>query len=106
MEAVTSMDGDRLYVPYYLEFILHPYTKNIYFQGRADITRILFHAIEDALTEKRTKKFLTLSELENDEAMISSIREKVLKVEPGITMKIIWRRFIRIPSGKCSHSKM
>jgi CRISPR/Cas system-associated exonuclease Cas4 (RecB family) len=89
MEAVTSMDGDRLYVPYYLEFILHPYTKNIYFQGRADITRILFHAIEDALTEKRTKKFLTLSELENDEAMISSIREKVLKVEPGITMKMM-----------------
>ncbi len=89
MEAVTSMDGDRLYVPYYLEFILHPYTKNIYFQGRADITRVLFHAIEDALTEKRTKKFLTLSELEGDETMINSIREKVLKVEPGTTMKMM-----------------
>jgi ATP-dependent helicase/nuclease subunit B len=89
MEVVTSMEGDRLYVPYYLEFILHPYTKNIYFQGRADITRILFHGIEEALTEKREKKFLSLSELENDEAMISSIKEKVLKVEPGITLKMM-----------------
>jgi CRISPR/Cas system-associated exonuclease Cas4 (RecB family) len=89
MEVVTTMDGDRLYVPYYLEFILHPYTKNIYYQGRADITRILFHAIEETLTEKRTQKFLSLSELESDEAIIVSIKEKVLGVEPGITPKMM-----------------
>jgi ATP-dependent helicase/nuclease subunit B len=89
MEAVTSMDGDRLYVPYYIEFILHPYIKNIYFQGRTDITRILFHAIEGALTEKRTKKFLSLQELEGDEGIISSIKEKVLKVEQSVTLKMM-----------------
>ena len=89
MEVVTTMDGDRLYVPYYLEFILHPYTKNIYFQGRADITRILFHTIEETFTEKRTKKFLSLSELESDEAIIGSIKEKVLRGEPGITLKMM-----------------
>src|SRR4030043_210406 len=87
MEVVFTMDGDRLYIPYYLEFILHPYTKNIYFQGRADITRILFHAIEEALTEKRTRKFLSLSELESDKAIPGSIQEKVIRVEPGITLK-------------------
>jgi CRISPR/Cas system-associated exonuclease Cas4 (RecB family) len=89
MEVVSTMDGDRLYIPYYLEFILHPYTKNIYFQGRADITRIIFHAIEETLTEKRTQKFLSLSELENDEAIVESIKEKVLKVEPNITLKVV-----------------
>jgi ATP-dependent helicase/nuclease subunit B len=89
MEVISTMDGDRLYVPYYLEFILHPYTKNIYFQGRADITRILFHAIEEALTEKRTRKFLSLSELESDEAIMGSIKEKVLRVEPGITLTMM-----------------
>ena len=89
MEVVTTMDGDRLYVPYYLEFILHPYTKNIYFQGRADITRILFHTIEETLTEKRTRKFLSLSELESDEAILGSIKEKVLRVEPGISLKMM-----------------
>jgi ATP-dependent helicase/nuclease subunit B len=89
MEVVTSMDMDRLYVPYYLQLILHPYTKNIYCQGRADITRVLFHAIEEALTQKRTKKFLSLQELESDEGIISSIKERVLKVEAGITLKMM-----------------
>ena len=89
MEVVTTLDGDRLYVPYYLEFILHPYTKNIYFQGRADITRVLFHAIEETLTEKWTKKFLSLSELESDEALIRSIKEKLLRVEPDISLKMM-----------------
>jgi len=89
MEVITTMDGDRIYVPYYLEFILHPYTKNIYFQGRADMTRILFHAIEEALTEKRTRKFSSLSELESDEAILGSIKEKVLRVETGISLKMM-----------------
>ncbi len=89
MDVLTSMDGGRLYVPHYLEFVLHPYTKNIYLQGRADLTRVLFHAVEEALTEKRTKKFLSLQELESDEGVISSIKEKVLKVEPGITLKMM-----------------
>ncbi len=89
MEVVTTMDGDRLYVPYYLEFILHPYTKNIYFEGRADMTRILFHTIEETLTEKRSKKFLSLTELENDEAIVGHIEEKVLRAEPGITLKML-----------------
>jgi CRISPR/Cas system-associated exonuclease Cas4 (RecB family) len=89
MEVVTSMDGDRLYVPYYLEFVLHPYVKNIYFQGRTDLTRILFHAIEETLTKKRTRKFLSLSELENEEAVIESIEEKVLRDGAGITLKMM-----------------
>jgi hypothetical protein len=87
MEVVTTMDGDRFYVRHYLDFVLHPYTKNLYFQDRADITRILFHAIEEALTQKRTRKFLSLSELESDEAILGSIQEKVIRVEPGITLK-------------------
>jgi ATP-dependent helicase/nuclease subunit B len=89
MEVVTTMDGDRVYVPYYLQFVLHPYTKNIYFQGRADVTRILFHAIEKTLTEKRTRKFLSLSELENDEAIVHSIKERVITVEQGITLEMM-----------------
>jgi ATP-dependent helicase/nuclease subunit B len=89
MEVVSTMEGDRLYVPYYLEFILHPYTKNIYFEGRADITRILFHAIEEALTKKRSKKFLSLADLEDGEAIVDSIKEKVLRVESGVTLEMM-----------------
>lgn len=89
MRVVTTMDRDRLYIPYYLEFILHPYTKNIYFQGRADMTRVLFHTVEETLTERRTKKFMSLSELETDGDIIDAIKEKVLRVEPGITLKMM-----------------
>jgi ATP-dependent helicase/nuclease subunit B len=89
MEVVSTMDGDRLYVPYYLEFILHPYTKNIYFQGRANMTRILFHTVEETLTEKRSRKFLSLEELERDETILDAIQEKVLRAEPGITLKMM-----------------
>ena len=89
MEVVSTMDGDRLYVPYYLEFILHPYTKNIYFQGRAEMTRILFHTVEETLTEKRARKFLSLEELERDEAILMAIKDKVLRAEPGITLKMM-----------------
>ena len=64
MQVVTSMDGDRLYVPDYLSLVLHPYTKNIYMGGRAERTRIIFHALEEALSEDRTKSFVRLEEIE------------------------------------------
>ena len=89
MELVISMDEDRLYVPYYLEFILHPYIKNIYFDGRADVTRILFHTIEEALTEKRSKKFMSLSEIEKDETILSFFKERILSVDPGASLQRI-----------------
>jgi len=79
MELVTSMDDDRVYIPAYLNFVLHPYTKNIYFEhGRAELTRIMFHTIEEVLQEERTRKFITLPELEAD----SLILEKILKKMP------------------------
>jgi CRISPR/Cas system-associated exonuclease Cas4 (RecB family) len=89
MEVIVSMDGDRLYVPYYLEFVLHPYTKNIYFEGKAEVTRVLFHALEEALTEKRTKKFLSLEELEEDESIASAIEEKIVKMKTDITPRMM-----------------
>ena len=87
MELIVSMDGDRLYVPYYLEFILHPYIKNIYFDGRADITRVLFHTVEEALTKKRARKFTSLSEIERDETVMGLMGERIISLEPGIDLK-------------------
>lgn len=64
MRVVTSMDEDRLYVPDYLSLVLHPYTKNIYMDGSAEVTRIVFHALEEALLEDRTRSFIRLDEIE------------------------------------------
>jgi len=77
MELIDSMEGERLYVPDYLKFILHPYTKNIYFSGSAELTRIMFHAIEEGLTETRTRTFLSLVELENDAVLLAKIMDRM-----------------------------
>lgn len=67
MDVVSSMVEDRLYVPSYIKFVLHPYTKNIYFRAdgedRPELTRILFHRIEDLLNE-RARVFTGLEEIE------------------------------------------
>lgn len=76
MELITSMQGDRYYVPDYLKFILHPYIKNIYYQGSAEVTRIMFHSLEEGLLKNSSRTFLPLSELEEDR-LIEHIYEKM-----------------------------
>jgi hypothetical protein len=100
LELVQSMDEEgRVYAPHYLRFVLHPYTKNIIWgrqppstgngpgpgvqvpagplrEKRADFTRILFHAIEEALTDRRTRAFWALEELENDPAIRRTVQER------------------------------
>ena len=85
MELITSMEGDRLYIPDYLKFVLHPYTKNIYFNGSAEITRIMFHTLEEELTKYRTKNFTTLTDMEKDERLFDRIMEKVPQDEKDVT---------------------
>ncbi len=85
MELMSSMDGDRVYLPDYLNFVLHPYTKNIYFNASAEITRIMFHAIEEGLSKYRAKTFVTLREIEEDEKLLELVTDKLPKDEKGLT---------------------
>lgn len=71
-EVIITADGERIHVPTYLSLILHPYMKNIYFHGRADVTRMLFHGIETDLT-KRQKKFATLEEIEGSDELLQRL---------------------------------
>lgn len=84
LELVQSMDDDgRVYVPSYLRFVLHPYTKNLYFPGpdkRADLTRILFHAVEEEFTRRKAKAFWSLGEIESD----SGIRDSIQDLSGGV----------------------
>ena len=79
---MADEDG-RVYAPDYLRFVLHPYTKNLYFPGlerRSDLTRILFHAVEEALTERKGRAFWSLAEIESDPA----VREAIEKLTRGV----------------------
>ncbi len=84
LELVQSMDEEgRVYAPHYLRFVLHPYTKNIYWgrEKRADFTRILFHAVEEELTARRTRAFWPLEELESDPSIRRAVQERMVNVE-------------------------
>ena len=73
MELAGSMDEGRVYVPDYLTFVLHPYTKNIRFRGSAELTRVLFHTIEDRLSSARTRTFIALEDMESDAALFEPV---------------------------------
>ncbi|MDI6699033.1 MAG: PD-(D/E)XK nuclease family protein [Candidatus Saccharicenans sp.] len=65
----TADEQDRVYGPYYLDFVLHPYTKNIYFPGperSAELTRILFHTIQELFNQKKGRLFWSLEEIASD----------------------------------------
>jgi len=66
MELVSGSFNGKFSAHGYLQFALHPYTKNIRFGSRSDLTRILFHRVEEFLAERKAKLLLTLDELEQD----------------------------------------
>jgi CRISPR/Cas system-associated exonuclease Cas4 (RecB family) len=81
LQLIMSMDGDRLYIPDYLRFVLHPYTKNIYMKGKTEPTRLLFHTIEELLLEDRARSFIGLDEIEGKSRLCSIVRERISTVE-------------------------
>ena len=85
LELIQTRDDEgRFYAPNYLRFVLHPYAKNVYFPGpekRADLTRILFHAIEEELTRRRTKSFWSVAELEADAGIRDRVQDLVRNLD-------------------------
>ncbi len=81
MELVASMDGERLYIPAYVSFILHPYTKNVRFRASAESTRVLFHLLEERLARARTRRFTALEEIEADEELFTEAAGRIAAQE-------------------------
>jgi ATP-dependent helicase/nuclease subunit B len=77
MELVSSMDGDRVYIPAYVSFVLHPYTKNVRFRASAESTRVLFHTLEARLALARTRRFAALEEIEADEGLFTEAAARI-----------------------------
>lgn len=81
-DVLISMDNDRVYIPDYLNFVLHPYTKNITINNNAEITRTAFHSIQDELSKNRFKNYIALKDIEclkalkdlGDESVIGHIK--------------------------------
>ncbi len=63
-DVLVTMQGEKISLPEYLKFVLHPYTKNIRFGARTDVTRVLFHSMEDFFVEHSMRSFLSLTDIE------------------------------------------
>lgn len=74
-QVIKSAIGELFYVRDYINFMLHPYTKNIMFMGSAEKSRIVIHSIEEYLKTKRKKPYISLSEIED--VICSEIFDKI-----------------------------
>lgn len=73
MDLSAGAKNGSMPISKYTRFILHPYTKNILFGQRADITRILFHSLETHLAQGQSKMFVSLEELEGMNDVLESV---------------------------------
>jgi ATP-dependent helicase/nuclease subunit B len=73
LELLATKQNDAFSASSYIKFILHPYTKNIRWNQRTDVTRILFHAIETKLTGDASKKLMTLNDVEQAEDVCTNV---------------------------------
>jgi ATP-dependent helicase/nuclease subunit B len=81
MELVSTRDGGRMYLPAYMSFVLHPYTKNIRFRSSAESTRVLFHVLEENLAQSRARRFATLEEIESDQTLFRDAAARIARDE-------------------------
>lgn len=98
----------------YLRLVLHPYVKNIYLDGASYPTRMILHAVEEALAEAEMRS-VVLDEVEQDESILDAcvrrlagyreraverqrVREQIKRVHD-----LVIRRFESIGSiGECA----
>ena len=72
LELAATAKEDSLEVGSYLRFVLHPYVKNIRYGTRSDVTRVLFHTIEEYLAA-RPSTTVRLEELESDQKIFERV---------------------------------
>ncbi len=85
MELVSAMQGERFPVSAYLKFVLHPYTKNIRYGQRSDITRILFHGVEEFVARDKSRMFVTMEELESLDELFTKLSFAVPESDVAVT---------------------
>ncbi len=63
-EVIRTMENENIYIPTYLNFILHPYIKNILFNGSSEAGRIIIHTVENFFTDENIN-FTSIEWIEN-----------------------------------------
>ena len=78
--AASSHNG-TITAPAYMNLVLHPYTKNIRFKNRSEVTRVLFHTLEDSFARRKHSGVLRIEDIENDQGLF----KRAAAALPGVT---------------------
>lgn len=85
LEVIVSSREGKVFVPKYIQFLLHPYTKNILLKNRTDVTRIIVHSIEDFCLEHSAKVFMDLDDIERDPHLHDNMMKRLERDGISIT---------------------
>ena len=77
LDVIVSSRSGEVFIPTYIQFLLHPYTKNILFKTRTDVTRTIIHTIEDDCLAHSARVFLNLEIVEQDAQLHKKIVERL-----------------------------
>jgi hypothetical protein len=77
LDVIVTSRNKEVYIPKYIQFLLHPYTKNILYKTRTDVTRMLVHGIEEDCLKHSARVFRSLEAFEEDPASIESIVKRL-----------------------------
>lgn len=72
----SQLDG-RFHASEYLKCVLHPYPKNTLYNGRPEVSRMLFHIIAEYLTATPSRNYMSLGEIEEDEDLMRSAAQRI-----------------------------
>lgn len=82
LELIASKYQRAYHAPSYMKFALHPYTKNVRFGQRTDVTRVLFHTIETEFAERGSLTFFDLENLERQKSIFERAGRNLAGAEP------------------------
>ncbi len=89
MDLVSFEQNGRLSASSYMKFVLHPYVKNIRFSTRTDITRVLFHTLEEYFTESKMESSFLLADVEGEQAIFDRAARRLSASGESISASLL-----------------
>jgi ATP-dependent helicase/nuclease subunit B len=96
MDLIRGSFQHRYSARAYLDFVLHPYTKNIRLGNRSDLSRVMFHTIENYLSDRKAKLLLTLEEIEGDGELLKRMERAMRELDPDLTVERIRAHLVSV----------
>ena len=96
MELIRGAFRQRYSARAYLDFVLHPYTKNIRLGNRSDLSRVMFHTIESYLADRKSKLLLTLEEIEEDGELLRRLQQGMQELDPELMADRIREHLVEV----------